>query len=60
LKCTYDRHGGKQYWLATEMLNGTEAAAESYAQIAQEKGRIKYSVCQSRHCSRNALMGPDH
>jgi NAD(P)H dehydrogenase (quinone) len=28
LKCTYDRHGGKQYWLATEMLNGTQAAAE--------------------------------
>jgi NAD(P)H dehydrogenase (quinone) len=23
-----DRHGGKQYWLATEMLNGTQAAAE--------------------------------
>jgi uncharacterized protein YbjT (DUF2867 family) len=24
-----DRHGGKQYWLATEMLNGTQAAAEA-------------------------------
>jgi hypothetical protein len=23
-----DRHAGKQYWLATEMLNGTQAAAE--------------------------------
>jgi NAD(P)H dehydrogenase (quinone) len=23
-----DRHGGKQYWLATEILNGTQAAAE--------------------------------
>jgi uncharacterized protein YbjT (DUF2867 family) len=23
-----DHHGGKQYWLATEMLNGTQAAAE--------------------------------
>jgi uncharacterized protein YbjT (DUF2867 family) len=23
-----DQHGGKQYWLATEMLNGTQAAAE--------------------------------
>jgi NAD(P)H dehydrogenase (quinone) len=23
-----DRHGGKQYWLTTEMLNGTQAAAE--------------------------------
>jgi NAD(P)H dehydrogenase (quinone) len=23
-----ERHGGKQYWLSTEMLNGTQAAAE--------------------------------